>query len=183
MTANYALNDPRELHLCLALDINGSGKVKPKDLKSAITSKGIHADDFRLKESMNQLAQFGENEDLTFEQLRTIIRPNIIFLEQILQGNLVVPDFADFANSLKHIFSDVAKNEDGRVSECIPQLALVDSNKWGMSLCTVDGQRLALGDSGEMFSIQSCCKPINYCLALEEHGEQEVHKFVGREPS
>lgn len=30
---------------------------------------------------------------------------------------------------------------------------------------------------------QSCCKPVNYCLALEEHGDDVVHRYVGREPS
>eukprot|EP00463_Aulacantha_scolymantha_P004517 TRINITY_DN5633_c0_g1_i1.p1 TRINITY_DN5633_c0_g1~~TRINITY_DN5633_c0_g1_i1.p1 ORF type:complete len:377 (+),score=60.30 TRINITY_DN5633_c0_g1_i1:458-1588(+) len=29
----------------------------------------------------------------------------------------------------------------------------------------------------------SACKPINYLLALEEHGISYVHRFVGREPS
>ena len=33
------------------------------------------------------------------------------------------------------------------------------------------------------FCVQSCCKPINYCLALEEHGEEKVHAHIGREPS
>jgi glutaminase len=184
MTANnFMLSDPREVRLCRALDNDGTGKVRPKDLKRAITNEGIRADDFRLKESMKELAQFGDNDELSFEQLRSIIRPNIILLERILQGNLVIPDFEDFSKSLKSIFDEVARNEEGKVTECIPELAVVDPNKWAMSLCTVDGQRLSLGDCDDLFSIQSCCKPVNYCLALEEHGEQEVHRFVGREPS
>jgi len=184
MTAhNDLLTDPRELRLCHALDRAGTNRVKPKDLKRAIAAKGIRVDDFRLKESMKQLAQYGDNEELTFDQLRPVIRPNIILLEHILQGNLVIPDFEDFSNSLKTIFSDVGENEDGKVADYIPQLARVEPTKWGMSLCTVDGQRLALGDSGDLFSIQSCCKPINYGLALQEQSEEEVHKFVGREPS
>ena len=31
--------------------------------------------------------------------------------------------------------------------------------------------------------MQSCCKPINYGIALENHSEEYVHKYVGREPS
>ncbi|MEO1310809.1 MAG: glutaminase [Pseudomonadota bacterium] len=31
--------------------------------------------------------------------------------------------------------------------------------------------------------MQSSCKPINYCMALEALGEEEVHRHVGREPS
>ena len=33
------------------------------------------------------------------------------------------------------------------------------------------------------FCVQSCCKPINYCIALEENGVDKVHQHVGREPS
>jgi glutaminase len=33
------------------------------------------------------------------------------------------------------------------------------------------------------FSVQSVCKPMTYCLALEENGADEVHRYVGREPS
>lgn len=31
--------------------------------------------------------------------------------------------------------------------------------------------------------MQSCSKPITYCLALEEQGEEKLHKYVGTEPS
>ena len=31
--------------------------------------------------------------------------------------------------------------------------------------------------------MQSGCKPLNYCFAIEENGESKVHKHLGREPS
>ena len=40
-----------------------------------------------------------------------------------------------------------------------------------------------LGDCNVDFSVQSCCKIVNYCIALEEHGGEVVHKYVGKEPS
>lgn len=52
-----------------------------------------------------------------------------------------------------------------------------------VALCTIDGQQFDLGDSDVSFCVQSCCKPINYSLALEELGPEIVHKYVGREPS
>ena len=40
-----------------------------------------------------------------------------------------------------------------------------------------------MGDSQKLFCVQSTCKPINYCIALDNKGESFVHKHVGREPS
>ena len=33
------------------------------------------------------------------------------------------------------------------------------------------------------FCVQSCSKPITYCMGLEHFGETKVHTHVGREPS
>ena len=33
------------------------------------------------------------------------------------------------------------------------------------------------------FSIQSMCKPFNYCFAMEKLGLEKVHQHVGQEPS
>ena len=38
----------------------------------------------------------------------------------------------------------------------IPQLARVPKEKWGISLCTVDGQRFSIGDVHDKFTIQGC---------------------------
>jgi glutaminase len=59
----------------------------------------------------------------------------------------------------------------------------VDPDKFGIGVCTVDGQRFTIGDTGDLFPVQSMCKPLNYSLALEEHGVADVHRHVGREPS
>ena len=58
-----------------------------------------------------------------------------------------------------------------------------DPDKWGMSVCTVDGQRFTLGDVNEPFTIQSCSKPFTYGLILDKLGQEVVDKYIGQEPS
>ena len=62
-------------------------------------------------------------------------------------------------------------------------MARVPKEKWGISICTVDGQRFSIGDVNDKFTIQSTSKPITYSLTLEELGTDTVHKYQGREPS
>jgi len=59
----------------------------------------------------------------------------------------------------------------------------VNPSNYGVAICTVDHKEFGIGDYEEDFCVQSVSKPITYCLALEQHGEVEVHKHVGREPS
>jgi len=112
-----------------------------------------------------------------------IIRPNILLIEQALQGVLVIPDFEEFISDIERIYNSTKKIATGDVADYIPQLARVNPEYYGMALCTLDGQQYANGDFSIGFSVQSCCKPILYSLALEEHGEEYVHGYIGREPS
>ncbi len=56
----------------------------------------------------------------------------------------------------------------------IPQLEKMDPEYWGIAVHLIDGQTWSLGDDEVEFSIQSCCKPLMYCLACEELGSDEV---------
>lgn len=50
---------------------------------------------------------------------------------------------------------------------------------WAVSVCTVDGQRLSLGDVDQAFTLQSCSKPFTYAVCLEHLGHEFVHKYIG----
>lgn len=56
-------------------------------------------------------------------------------------------------------------------------------NCWGMSVCTIDGQRFSLGDSRHPFCLQSVSKAFNYAIVASDVGAEEVHNYVGHEPS
>jgi glutaminase len=114
-----------------------------------------------------------------FKQL--LERSQLIY--RALSGSLIIPDFEKFTNELKEIFDETRKNDSGNVASYIPQLAKVDPSLFALSIHTVDGQVFSLGDHETEYCLQSTCKPINYLIAAEELGEDEVHKYIGKEPS
>jgi len=179
----HCLVDTREHRLSRSLDLNATGTVEVASLLDALSRVGLSPDDPRLRETMTELQKFGLKDTLSYTEFSNVIRPNILLIEQALQGGVVIPDFANFTDEIERIFYRVAKIRDGAVADYIPQLARVNPDRLAVAICSVDGQSYAIGDALMHFSVQSCSKPVNYCLALEEHGEDFVHRYVGREPS
>ncbi|MGP3982907.1 glutaminase [Streptomyces sp. KR80] len=70
----------------------------------------------------------------------------------------------------------------GRVADYIPALASADPGAFGMALATVAGEVHGVGEWVRQFSVQSVSKLFTLALALA-HGDGELWKRVGREPS
>ena len=70
-------------------------------------------------------------------------------------------------------------NNEGNVASYIPQLAKYSNKHWAVSICTVDGQRLSLGDVNTSFTLQSVSKAFTYGFCLQHLGHEHVHKFIG----
>jgi glutaminase len=166
-----------------SIDYDGDGFINKQDFFDSLLHHGILASDPRLKETVKNLKLFKSREKLSLAQLRRALRSNTTIIERALKGLLVVPNFAAFRQKALEIFKDVAKNKSGSVASYIPELSKVKPEQFGMSIVTIDGQRFDYGDFQVPYSIQSTCKPINYALALEEHGVEKVHKHIGREQS
>ena len=159
-------------------DETASLKKCLEDLQSC----GILQDDPRLRPILNEL-KVGEDTRLNFHEFSSILGKCKMFITNVLEGNVVIPEFQTFCQNLEEIYNNCKDNSDGVPAQYIPTLAEVDSNKWGVACCSVDGQRFSVGDAKEMFTIQSTSKPFTYGLCLEHLGDVEVEKFIGWEPS
>ena len=71
----------------------------------------------------------------------------------------------------------------GEVASYIPELSNKDPERLGAAICTVDGQRFAIGDCEERFTLQSISKLVNLILAIEQNGQEFVFTKVGYEPT
>eukprot|EP00998_Keelungia_sp_KM082_P005719 NODE_201_length_2346_cov_121.999549_g195_i0.p1 GENE.NODE_201_length_2346_cov_121.999549_g195_i0~~NODE_201_length_2346_cov_121.999549_g195_i0.p1 ORF type:complete len:481 (+),score=127.50 NODE_201_length_2346_cov_121.999549_g195_i0:738-2180(+) len=106
-----------------------------------------------------------------------------MLVSAIIHNSLKIPDWKSFKEDIRLIYEHCRKYTNGKNADYIPQLATVEPEQWGVSVCTVDGQRLDLGDCDVPYTIQSTSKPFTYCLARSLHSEQKTHTHVGREPS
>jgi glutaminase len=174
-----------------SLPLTSDGLLPTKHLLRILEEVGINHKDPRLY--INDLFKNlglaegehdNQNYEISFEDFRlTLQKSQGSLLKDALQGNLVIPDFKAFVDEIHKIYLETGKNKDGKVANYIPQLGRVSAENFGVSICTIDGQRYNQGTSQVPFCIQSMSKPISYCIAMEQFGEDVVHKHVGREPS
>ena len=178
-----------------------------------MAEKGITKTDKRLDKMIQKLKaliierkESGNIEGLNLDKdlCRRIFEDNLILFSRAFRHDFVIPDFTDFCKYIEEIYWKCKANTGGQVANYIPQLAKFDKGRsnlsviscqcqchvmqlaaeyWGVSVCTVDGQRFIIGDTDVPFTIQSSGKPINYSIALNELGAEVVHKYVGQEPS
>ena len=178
----YAANHPLEYRLFWSLDDDGDSQVNKSDLVLVLERNGLTRKDPRLGEFFTRLDEL-KSETLDFKAFLSIIKTASTLIEQVMQGDLALPDFAQFSETMKSQFAEVLLNEEGQHATYIPPLAEVNPDQFGISAVSVDGQLLEIGDSETDFSVQSACKPFNYCIALDELGADKVHKHIGMEPS
>lgn len=123
-----------------------------------------------------------DNLKLDAVTFKHVLSENIVFVTKAFQNRLVIPAFDAFCENITEIYNKLKLIEDGQPDEFLKKLNHVDENKFGISICTVDGQRFSIGDALTPFCLQSLARPMTYGITLNEL-DDEVHKFQGREPS
>jgi len=152
------------------------------------------ARDERLSTLKLALENMDDSVQLSSDDFEKLLRKGGRLALRALRGELVVPDFKMLRTQTTEIFNEISRTDPpGKepAPQNAPRLAVFDKDypaainadyipslsgvpdAWGVSICTVDGQTMSLGDHDVPFSIQSCCKPINYCQALETFNRKE----------
>src|SRR5438477_7793385 len=90
---------------------------------------------------------------------------------------------APFRETLRELHGRLAGDHGGRVADYIPELAKANPEWFGISAVTADGLIVDVGDSTQLFSIQSISKPFVYGQVLEDHGLDVTLSRVGVEPT
>jgi glutaminase len=164
----------------------GKKEIPLHKILLAIAKEGILRDDNRLQPVLDyyEVSELKPAPSIMLSpsEFEDLVSHNQ-FIKKALLKDQIIPEFEDFCKDIMEIYRAVEKNKSGEVADYIPQLARVNPEQFGVSICTIDGQRFSYGDIDVPFCLQSSSKPINYSLALEEHGRDKVHQHVGREPS
>lgn len=159
-----------------------NGTTTASAIRGRIEGSGICADDFRLSTTMGRLDQLGDGR-IDFERFVSIVGDELLTVSRAFHHQLVIPDWQEFCSDIATVFHHVAPDRSGHNADYIPILRDADPEKWGVAVCTVDGQRMGLGDVDVYHSIQSVSKPLTYAYALATEGDDFIHEHVGVEPS
>ncbi|XP_056128759.1 glutaminase kidney isoform, mitochondrial-like [Lampris incognitus] len=166
---------------------DGKETIPLSQFISALKKTGLLMSDPRLRDCVHQIRQSTRDSTgpVTMDRklFRKCVGNNIFLLTQAFKKKFIIPDFVEFTKQINELYESAQRQEGGQVADYIPQLAKFSPDLWGVSLCTVDGQRHSEGDTKVPFCLQSCVKPLEYAIAVHELGTEQVHQFVGKEPS
>uniref|UniRef100_A0A8C6U8W0 glutaminase n=1 Tax=Neogobius melanostomus TaxID=47308 RepID=A0A8C6U8W0_9GOBI len=153
----------------------------------ALKKTGLLMSDPRLRDCVKHMRQVtrdaGGHVMMDKALFKRCVSNIILLLTKALKKKFIIPEFEKFTLEIDTMFDRAQRQEGGQVADYIPQLAKFNPDLWGVSLCTIDGQRHSAGDTKVPFCLQSCIKPLGYAIAMHEHGTEHVHRFVGKEPS
>lgn len=138
---------------------------------AALERTGLRRNDPRLVELFENLRRIHRELEVNFpnkaagsietlkldrETFKSAITDNIVLISKAFRQQFVIPEFQSFCLHIEEIYMKCKEVKGGKQATYIPQLARVDANFWGVSICTIDGQRYSIGDTMNPYTIQSC---------------------------
>ncbi|MFE9328779.1 glutaminase [Nocardia sp. NPDC052278] len=137
--------------------VDSDGNISPLELMNRLHAAGLSPRDPRVRDSIDQLAPDGEGADrgLSFQRFVEACQSGGQLIARAVRGDLVIPDFPALTGDISEMYDQLRSNDTGSVADYIPQLGRVDPRRFGVALCTTDGQRFSLGDAQVSFCVQS----------------------------
>ncbi|CAG5112825.1 Oidioi.mRNA.OKI2018_I69.chr2.g6998.t1.cds [Oikopleura dioica] len=121
---------------------------------------------------------------IDFLCFRGIINNNQEILYQAFNNQFVISDFPTFLTDIREMYIDASNIQEGHFTEYTRYLKEYHStDEWGVSFCSVDGQRAGFGSNKQMFTLQSLMNPFLYAMSLDDMGPEKIHSIVGQETS
>src|SRR6185369_9134856 len=115
-----------------------------------------------------------------------LLRSVVWRLRRLGRGDLVesvVELPSPIRSCLQRLYDRYAGLREGAVATYIPELAKADPEWFAICIVTIDGHVYEIGDSRQLFTIQSISKPFTYGLALEDNHSTVVRDRIGVEPT
>jgi glutaminase len=82
-----------------------------------------------------------------------LICDRISIIERLLVNELIIQNFKEFKTEIKDLYETCKLNKEGNISNAIPELEKANPESFGVSVCSIDGQRYNIGDSDVKFSV------------------------------
>ncbi|KAJ0069951.1 hypothetical protein NL108_017518, partial [Boleophthalmus pectinirostris] len=155
-----------------------NGRINVNHFFESIWSSGLQRSDPRLRESFFHMRKL-QDSDGTIDKnsFHRCVTGSVSLILKALQGRFVIPDFSTFTEETQKLFSSCKQLSSSSAQENDG----ADSVKWGVSICTVDGQRLSLGDWSSPVVLGELMWPLVYGVAVDLLGADLVHRYVGFE--
>ena len=113
----------------------------------------------------------------------TVLSMAIAWLLPLAAGAQAMSSAETLERLAKEAYAKFKDDNSGKNADYIPALAKVPSNLFGITIVTVDGKIINVGDVDYPFSMQSCSKVFTMCLVMEESGDKAIYDKVSVEPT
>uniref|UniRef100_A0A8C1R4T4 glutaminase n=1 Tax=Cyprinus carpio TaxID=7962 RepID=A0A8C1R4T4_CYPCA len=114
------------------------------------------------------------------ELFRKCVGSNIVLLTQAIQRKFIIPEFECRSLVVVYVVSLTVfkswKSLTSNLSYYINYLVQIN-------VLLTHQTQISLAYTNLPFCLQSCVMPLEYALAVHEAGTEQVHKYVGKEPS
>jgi glutaminase len=100
-----------------------------------------------------------------------------------VSAQTTLPSAAALEKLAQEAYAKFKDDSGGKNADYIPALAHVPSNLFGITIVTVDGKVISVGDVNYSFSMQSCSKVFTMCLVMQESGDKAIYEKINVEPT